>query len=301
MNNFNDNTDWAEILEKLAEIRKGEDYSIANVEFIRDQLLSTDERIRGGAALASEGCIFEPEILDILIEITESDPVDAIRKATIQSLGKVIYEGVMQSFENETGSTTDIEFYEEWDEIQSQSLQEDYLRVKNLLFSIVQDEFEDLTVRESALKAISDLGFLNSVKEWIKDFLVLENQSSQLAALHTMGKYPYYWLNELSRYLTPETPKSLLMEAISSSYSSESSDLADKIEKLLELEDPDIISYALLTLANINKTENLGEILQKFVLYQDNRVQEAAKEAMSNYTKLNFRDYMKDTLGLEED
>jgi HEAT repeat protein len=301
MNNFNDNTDWTEILEKLAEIRKGEDYSIANVEFIRDQLLSTDERIRGGAALASEGCIFEPEILDILIEITESDPVDAIRKATIQSLGKVIYEGVMQSFENETGSTTDIEFYEEWDEIQSQSLQEDYLRVKNLLFSIVQDEFEDLTVRESALKAISDLGFLNSVKEWIKDFLVLENQSSQLAALHTMGKYPYYWLNELSRYLTPETPKSLLMEAISSSYSSESSDLADKIEKLLELEDPDIISYALLTLANINKTENLGEILQKFILYQDNRVQEAAKEAMSNYTKLNFRDYMKDTLGLEED
>jgi HEAT repeat protein len=301
MDNFNDNTGWKEILEKLAEIRKTEDYSIANVEFIRDQLLSMDERIRGGAALASEGCIFEPEILDILIEIAENDPVDAIRNATIQSLGKVIHEGVMENFEDEAGATTDIEFYEEWDELQSQSLQEDYLRVKNLLFSIVQDEFEDLAVRESGLKAVSDLGFLDSVKEWIKDFLVLEDQSSQLAALHAMGKYPYYWLNELSRYLSPETPKSLLMEAISSSYSSESPDLADKIEMLLESDDPEIISYVLLTLANINKTENLGEILQKFVLHKDNSVQEAAKEAMSNYTKMNFRDYMQDALGLEED
>ena len=152
--------DWQEILQRIASIREQEDYSTANIDFIQEHLLSPDDRIRAGAALASSGCVFQPQILDILCEIAENDSVDAIRKASLQSLGLVIHEGVLRNFESGIGADTKLEFYEEWDELQTESLHEDYLRIKNLIFSMVQDDLEFVSVREAGLLAISDLGFL---------------------------------------------------------------------------------------------------------------------------------------------
>ena len=115
-----------------------------------------------------------------------------------------------------------------------------------------------------------------------------------------MGKYPYYWTTQLARFITPETSKLLLLEAISSSYSSESADLAEKIKLLLEMNDPDIISYSLLTLANINKTDGLGLILQQYCFSKDEKIREAAKEAIINFSNKNQRDFLENELGLGE-
>ncbi len=277
-----------------------EEYSAEDVEFIRQHLESTDDRVRGGAALAASGCVFEPHILDLLIEMAQSGEAEPIRKASIQSLGEVINEGVMRSFEDNVGANTDIEFYEEWDELQLETLQEDYLRVKNLLLSIVQDETEVRAIREIGLIALSHLGFLLPVQEIIHDFIGTNVLSSQLVALHAMGKYPHFWIKELYRFLDHALPKSLILEAISSSYSSNSSLLAKRIENLLQSSDPDIVSYALLTLANINKTENLSEILQKFSRSPDQQIRKAAQDALQNLSRINFADYMENELGIGE-
>ncbi len=300
MHDYYENSEWKLILDRLSAIREQEDFSSANVEFIRSHLQSHDERVRGGAALAAEGCLFEPYILDLVLDIAENDENEAIRKAAIQSLGQVIYEGVLQDFEDDEGATTDLEFYEEWDELQAGTLKEEYLRSKNLLFSILQNEFDDRSVREAALNAVSDLGFLPDVEEWIEDFMESEYQSSKLVAIHAMGKYPQSWEEELATSLLPGTPKPLLMEAISSSYSSQSAKLAKCIEQLLNTDDPDILSYALLTLANINLTEGLGEILQSFSLHADEKVRKAARDALENFSKQSFSDYLQDELGFEE-
>ncbi len=291
---------WQNVLKILADIIERDDYTTAHVDFILTHLQSADDRIRGAATLASKGCIFEPGIIDILLDITENDFVPAIRKASIQSLGNLIHEGVFQNFENNIGANADLEFYEEWDEIQTQTLQDDYRRVKHLLFSIIQDDLEEREVREASLLAVSDLGFLQPVREWIEEFINSKFQSSQLVALKAMGKYPYYWITQLGRFITPETPKSLLLEAISSSYSSESGDLAEKIESLLQMKDPDIISYSLLTLANINKTDGLGLILQQYCFYKDEKIREAAKEAIINFSNKNQQDFLERELGLGE-
>jgi hypothetical protein len=291
---------WKEILQKLASIREQEEYSASDVDFIREQLQSYDDRVRGGAALAASGCVFEPAILDSLTEMAQSGEVDAIRKASIQTLGEVIYEGVMRNFEDEIGASTQIEFYEEWDELQSESLHEDYLRVKNLLFSIVQDEFEIPEIREISLIALSDLGFLFPVQEIIHDFIESEDSSSRLVALHAMGKYPQFWLEELSNFLDERLPKTLLLEAISSSYSSNSIQLAKKIENLLSTKDPDILTYSLLTLTNINKTEHLGEILQKFTSSEHEQVKKTALDSLMKLSKMNFTDFIENELGIEE-
>ncbi len=291
---------WREILDRLSAIREQADYSSDNVDFVHAQLQSPDERIRGGACLAAEGCLFERYTLDLLIELVENDQNDAVRKAAIQSLGGVIYEGVMREFEDPEGADTDLEFYEEWDELQSESLQEDYRRVKSVLFSILQDEFEGRSVREAALISASDLGFLDAVQEWIYDFMEAEYQSSQLVAIHAMGKYPQFWIDKLAHYLEPAQPKPILMEAISSSYSSESKKLAKQIEKALDKDDSDILEYAILTLANINRSDNIGEILQKFTLHPDEKVKKAAKKGIEHVSKDNFRDYMENELGIEE-
>jgi len=174
--------DWQEILQRIASIREQEDYSNANIDFIQEHLLSPDDRIRAGAALASSGCVFQPQILDILSEMAEHDSVDAIRKASLQSLGLIIHEGVLRNFESGIGADTKLEFYEEWDELQTESLHEDYLSIKNLIFSIVQDDFEVISVREAGLLAISDLGFLPPVREWIQDFISMDSESAQFLA-----------------------------------------------------------------------------------------------------------------------
>ena len=291
---------WKEILQKLAAIRDQDEYSASDVDFIREQLQSNDDRIRGGAALAASGCVFEPNILDLLIDMVQSGEADAIRKASIQTLGEVIYEGVMRSFEDEIGASTQMEYAEEWDEVQTESLHEDYLRVKNLLLSIIQDEFEIPEVRETCLISLSDLGFLLPVQEIIHDFIESKDPSSRLVALHVMGKYPQFWLEELGKFLDAQHPKAVLLEAISSSYSSNSSRLARKIEKLLTSNDPDILIYSLLTLTSINKTEHLGEILQKFTGSEDEQVRKTAHDSLLALSQKNITDFIEKEFGIEE-
>jgi hypothetical protein len=206
----------------------------------------------------------------------------------------------MRSFEDEIGAGTQMEYYEEWDELQTESLHEDYLRVKNLLFSIVQDEFEIPEIRETCLISLSHLGFLFPIQEVIHDFIESEDPSSKLVALHAMGKYPQFWLEELAIFLDGHQPKALLLEAISSSYSSNSSRLAKKIEHLLDSNDPDILTYSLLTLTNINKTKHLGDILQKFTSSKYEQVRKTARDSLLTLSKKNFTDFMEKELGIEE-
>ena len=238
---FEEPEDWKEVLDRLSAIREQGDYSTENVDYIRSKMQSPDERIRGGAALAAEGCLLEPYVLDQLINLAENDSSNTIRKAAIQSLGGIIYEGVMQDLEEATGQDTDLDYSEEWEELQTESLREDYQRTRDLLFSLLQNEFEDRDVREAALVAVSDLGFREDVRDWIHDFIESERESSRLVALHAMGKFPAFWITELAAHLQPGQSKPILLEAISSSYSSESPELAARIGNLLETaDDPDI-------------------------------------------------------------
>ncbi|MEJ2048692.1 MAG: HEAT repeat domain-containing protein [Calditrichota bacterium] len=299
MSDFNQN-DWKEILARLSSIREQEDYSTANVDFIIEQLQSEDDRIRGGAALTAEGCVFEPNVVDLLLEIIQNDQEDAVRKASIQSLGQLIHEGVLNDFEAELDDDENIEFYEEWDEIQAKTLQADYRRAKYALLSLLQNEFENREVREASLMVMADLGSQEAIREWIDDFIHSEYPSSQLVALNAMGKFPHYWIKNLSEFLTMQTPKAMLMEAISSSYSSGSSELAVRIENLLSHHDPDILSYAILALANINQTPELGSILQSFSLHENEIVRKAAREAIKNFSAQNFSSYLENELGFEE-
>ena len=266
---------------------------------IRASLSSFDERVRGGAALAAEGCLFEPYILDLLTQIVETDTNDAIRKAAILSLKGIIYTGVLENLETDEGATTQMDEVEEWGEAQAGSLREDYQRVKYLLLELLQDEAEDISVREAALTSLSDAGFLPEIREWIEDFFTSESKSMKIVALQAMGKYPHFWEERLAAVIAPETEKNVLMEAISACYSSQSPLLASRIEKILSHQDPDVLGYSLMTLANMNLTENLAEILQRFSLHSDSRVQEKAKDAIDLLTRRNFGKFLQENLGLE--
>jgi len=296
---YEQDPDWKNALERLSQIRLDNDYSTDNVDFIRQELQSFDDRVRGGAALAAAGCLFEPDILDAVINIAEYDGNTAIRKAAVQSLGAVIYEGVMQNLEDEQGPGTALDDAEEWEEFQAGGLQDDYLRVKSILFNLLEYE-EDSGMQELALNALSDLGFLNEIQEKINEFYNSPRQSARLVALHAMGKYPQYWKEELESLIQPDTPAPLLKEAISACYSSNSARLAKMIESVLSHSDPEVLRYALLTLANINKTENLAEILQKFSTHENSLVQEAARDGIEMFTRENFAKYLKGDIGMEE-
>lgn len=296
---FQENPDWQETLQRLSYIREQDDYSGANVDFIRESLLSSDDRIRGGAALAAAGCLFEQHIIDLLTTIAEQDDTAAVRKAAIESLRGVIEEGVELGLEDEDFEPEDME---EWEEFQTETLHQEYLQVKDLLLGILQNEEDDPDVRELALFNLSSLGFSEYIRYWISEFFESPHQSSQIAAVKSMGKYPYHWENELENVIDPKTAKPLLMEAISASYSSGSERLAEQIENVLNSPNPDVdvISHALRTLANINRTENLGELLQEFSLHPSEKVQQAAKAAIEVFTKKSFDKYLHDELGMDD-
>ncbi|NIT74702.1 HEAT repeat domain-containing protein [candidate division KSB1 bacterium] len=260
---------------------------------------SFDDRIRGGAALAAEGCLFEPYILDLVFEIAENDGNPAIRKAAIQTLSQVIHEGVMQNMEDEIGASTAVDDVEEWEEYQAGDLRDDYLRVRHLLMNLLEDE-DDPEMQELALFGLADLGFLPEVREKIADFISSNRKASQLVALKAMGRYPQYWEDHLEAMITPDAPTDILQEAISACYSSDSSRLAKAIEGVLEHSNPEVLRFALLTLANINKSENLADILQQFSLHQDTIVQEAARDGLELINKKNFSDFLRTDLGMED-
>ena len=291
--------DWKETLQRLSQIREQDDYSTVNVDFIRESLLSADERIRGGAALAAAGCLFEQHVIDLLTTIAEQDDITPVRKAAIESLRGVIEEGVEQGLEDEDFEPDDME---EWEEFQTETLQQEYLRVKDLMLGILQNEDDDLEVRELGLFNLSSLGFSEYIRYWISEFYDSPHQSSQIVAVKSMGKYPYHWEKELETLINLKTAKPLLMEAISASYSSESTRLAEQIENVLTSPNPDVevICYALITLANMNLTENLGELLQEFSLHPDEKVQQAAKSAIEVFTKKSFDKYLHDELGMDD-
>lgn len=297
--NYKEDAAWKEILMRLSQIRESGEVSGQDVELIRASLSSFDERVRGGAALAAEGCLLEPYILDLLTQIVETDTNDAIRKAAIHSLKGIIYTGVLENLETEEGATTQMDDVEEWDESQAGSLLEDYQRVKYLLMELLQDEMEDISVREAALSSLSDLGFLPEIRLWIEDFFHSESKSMKIVALQAMGKFPHFWEEPLAATIAPETDKDILMEAISACYSAQSPLLASRIEKILSHPDPDVLGYCLMTLANMNLTENLTEILQRFSLHSDSRVQEKAKDAIDLLTRRNFGKFLQDNLGLK--
>ncbi len=297
---FEEDPQWKDVLDELSRIREQGDYSAESVEYIKQKLQSPDDRVRGGAALAAEGCLFEPYVADLLIDLAENDPNPSIRKAALQSLEGIIAEGVEQGFEDSTGPEAEVEYAEDWAEVEYGSLREDYLRVKHLLLRLLEDPAEPMEVREVALAVLGNLGFLETIRDYIRDFIRSNRKSAQLVALHAMGKYPHFWEDELAEMISPEQDKSLLMEAISASYSSQSEKLARKIEGVLQHQDADVLSYALLTLANINKTPHLGEILQQFSLHPDPRVQEAAREAIDHFSRQNFDRFMADEFGMGE-
>lgn len=296
---YQQHPEWKAILERLSQIRQEGEYTPENIEFIIEQLQSFDDRIRGGAALAAEGCLFEPRVLNLVVELAETDGTPAIRKAAIQALAPIIHEGVMQGLEDEVGASTGVDDAEEWQEFQEADLREDYLRVKHLLLSLLELE-ENWEIQESALSSLADLGFLPQVQEKIEEFFRSSRQSAQLVALHAMGKFPHYWEEHLLEVIRPDTPVALLKEAISACYSSESAKLARAIEGVLEHEDPEVLRYALLTLANIHRTEGLEEILQRFCLHEHPLVQEAAREGLEQISRRNLGDYLRNELGFEE-
>ncbi len=295
---FEMDPDWKLILERLSKIRLENDYSIGNAEFIRTHLTSFDDRIRGGAALAATGCLFEPNILDLVIDIAETDGNVAIRKAALQSLSTVIYEGVMQGLEESHGADTFMDDAEEWEEFQTGGLKEDYLRVKHLLLNVLEDEI-DLSMQELALSSLADLGFQPEIREKIAEFFHSERQASRLIALHAMGKFPQYWIETLAEAIQLETPVAILKEAISAAYSSRSGELSRAIEGILTHKDPEVLRFAILTLSNINLSDNLGDILQHFSLHENSLVQEAAKDGIELMNQQNFQSYLSDDLGMD--
>jgi hypothetical protein len=293
-----ENMRWEDVVSELSRIRDSGEYTTEDVDFVRQQLQSEDVRVRAAACLAASGCLFEPNVLDLVIEIAEYDPELPIRKAAIRSLGELISIGVEQGLEDFAGADTSMDYAEEWEEYQTGSLRDEYLRVKNLLLGILDIE-DDPSLVEVTVAALADLGYIHEVREKISELYHGNNSSGKLVALQAMGKYPHFWEDELVAAIRKDQPAALLKEAVSAGFSSNSLRVSEAIEKVLDHEDLEVVRYALMSLSNIDLSPNLMEIFQRFRRHSDPEVQAAAQEGLDRLSRLNLGDFMRDELGFE--
>jgi hypothetical protein len=293
-----ENMRWEDVVSELSRIRDSGEYTTEDIDFVRQQLHSEDERVRAAACLAASGCLFEPNVLDLIIEIAEYDPVLPIRKAAIRSLGELISIGVEQGLEDVAGADTSMDYAEEWEEYQTGSLRDEYLRVKNLMLGILDVE-DDPGLIEVTVAALAELGYIHEVREKISELFHGDSPSGKLVALQAMGKYPHFWEDEIVESIRKDQPVALLKEAVSAGFSSDSQRVSDAIEQILDHEDPEVIRYALLTLSNIDQSPNLMDIFQRFRRHPDPEVQAAAQEGLDRLSRLNLGDFMRDELGFD--
>ena len=288
---------WIGKLNRLGEIRKEADYQPTNVDFIRDLLVDPDDRVRAAANLTAAGCVFEPHILDTIIENAQGDLSTGVRKAAIQSLKPIIQTGIEQQFENNLGATTHFDDAEEWDEIQTEDLIEDYLRVKETLIDLMEFD-EDPEIQASALLSLADLAELENVQDKIHAFANHADSEIRLSAIKAMGHAPDIWSNDLIPLISMDTEESQLVSALQAAAFATTRDVAQKVETVLSHPSPEVLVNAITALAYINQSADLMSILQNFSLHDNGSVQEAARDAIELVSKTNFREYMTRNLGM---
>ncbi|MGH1363192.1 MAG: HEAT repeat domain-containing protein [Calditrichia bacterium] len=293
-----ENPDWQMILDQVAAIRDQQNYTTQNIAFLKEQFQSSDERIRAAAALAAEGCIFEQGVLSVVMGLSQYDDSDAVRYAAIRTLGTVIREGIEQGFEEASGANNYLDDAEEWEEYQTGSLTDEYVGVKHALLNLLEYD-DDPVIQEPAMDALSWLGFQETIRYKVQDLFESGILGLQKASVRAMGKFPEYWMDELSRIISSETESALLLEAIRSVMNTHSSELASQLEALLNHENDDILIATINSLAGINQTVDLPQVLQAFSLHENTEVQLAAKRAIDLVSRKNFERYMQDDLGME--
>jgi hypothetical protein len=281
-----------EILSQLAQIRDAGVYSEADIEFIETQLDHEDDAVRAAAILVTEGCLYNMMIVDKILEIARNDASLPVRKAAIKMLGTFVTACVLEGFETPTHEDKGLEYQEEFDELLEKGIEEKYEEVKAYLFEELQirDLSDDLI--PDILSALSELAFRPDIREKITQAWQFGDDDYRQKLIPAMERYPESFEDLILDGLVQIKDEKTTLQLLELAQDVPTQRMADMVQTFLDSPHSEIVSRALLTLAQINKTEGLQDILQRFCLHEDEHVQIAARKALDIFSHKNFDDFM---------
>ena len=138
-----------EILSRLATIKENQQYSPDDIEFILTCMDAEEDYIRAAAVLASEGALYNLDIIDQLFYHFETEQNDKVKKSLIIQIGNFVSAGFLEGFEEESDHEAYSEMADDFNDISEQQLKERYIQAKDMFFQyLVEYDEYDLIVKK---------------------------------------------------------------------------------------------------------------------------------------------------------
>lgn len=282
-----------EILTQLAQIRETGEYTQADIEFIEMHMDNEEDAIRAAAILSTDGCLYDLKIVDKIFEMAHTDPSVPVRKAAIQQLGRFITACVLEGFEDEGIQGKGLEFEDDFKDLLEKGIEEKYQEVKSFLLEKIVTEDPMDEFYPDFLVALAELSGNEVVRQKIEEAWMEGDEGYRKRLFPAIARHPEFFESLILDALESVTDEQFTIQILESASLVKSPQMAKMVETFLHSVNPEIVSQALITLAEINQTEGLNEILQKYCLHDQEDIQLAAKKALDIFSRNNFEDFMK--------
>ena len=260
-----------ELLERMANFP---DFLSDEAPILRSYLHDPEAEIR---ALAIKGLWHhpEPEFIPLLITAAKQDPDEGVRCQAIRTLGRYIHEGEMADYDFDFGEMEELMRVDELPE-------EDFLRVKEFLLGIYQNEAKSLDERRFAVEALSFL-IDEEILAIIEEAYAHPEPDMRLSAIFAMGRSgSTEWMDILRKEMYSPDPK-LQWEAVRAVGEAQLDGLGKDLWRLTYSEDPDIQEVAIWALGQSGWEGAFERLEELSMVGNDPEIKEIAEEALEEW------------------
>lgn len=260
-------------IEFLREAISAEEFIFVDLLPVLNQLARDEDAQVRELAVTALWDYPEPEVIDLLFELVEKDPVLRVRTKAVVTLGRFIYEGEMESYDD--GWIVDNTILPELPGLS----EKDFLRVKRYLLALVRNEKQPLELRRFAIESLS---FLTepAVVDIIRKAYEHPDPKMKVSALFSMGRNNNeIWADILLKELESPVPE-LQFEATRAAGEFGLREGARILERLAKSNNKDLALEAIWALGKTGGT-GVGSFLERLTRDKDPDVKEIAEAALS--------------------
>ena len=281
-------------LNRLADIKEKKQYLPEDMDLIFTCMEAEEDFIRAAAVLSVEGALYNPEVIDQLIYHFETEPNDNVKKSLIIQLGNFISAGYLEGFDDEGSVDTLAEDSDDFNEVIEQQIEERYVQAKNLFFQYLLENDEYDPFYFNILNSLSLFGNHPEIKLKVEELWDNDDETRCKTLLPIIENFPLEYEKQIIDILTESSLDEIIIKTLSFVSKIPSARIAELTAGYLQNANPELVSKALIALAEINVTPDLKNILQKFCLHEDSKIKNSAKRALDIYTAKNFSEFMED-------
>ena len=259
-------------IEFLTQVVDSEEFILSDLAAVLKRLAHDEDAEVRELAVTALWDYPDKGTLDLLLELAEKDPSLEVRSSAVVTLGRFIYEGIVENYD------------EEWvldDTIipgVGSISEKDFLRVKRYLLSLARDERKPLELRRFAIESLSFLSD-EEVVDLIRKAYEHPDLNMKVSALFAMGRNGNEsWANILLKELESQVPE-LQYEATRAAGEFSLREGIEILKRLANSKDKDLALKAIWALGRTGG-QGVRPFLERYTRDRDPDVRDVAKAAL---------------------